>query len=57
MTNKYSAKSIKAVFPFLVQRKNPATGRWINISRQATKGQADIVAVGTAACGHTVRVI
>lgn len=38
-----SARERNAIFPFVVQRKNPKTKRWYNISFQSTEEDAEKV--------------
>jgi hypothetical protein len=46
-----------AIFPFMVQRKNPATGRWLNVSAQPKESDALIVKAGIEGCGFESRVV
>ena len=46
-----------ALFPFMVQRKNPLTGRWLNVSAQHKESVAIFVKEGIEGKGYESRVI
>lgn len=56
MTRPIPAAERNALFPFMVQRRNPTTGRWLNVSAQPSPQTAHVVAEGIKAKGHEARV-
>ena len=51
------ANERNAIFKFIVQRKNPATGRWVNVSVQPTLLDAEFVVVGIVEVGFAARIV
>lgn len=57
MSKQIPASERDAIFPFLVQRKNPVTGRWLNVSSQAREFDAQILKQGIESKGYDSRII
>lgn len=57
MSKQIPAAERNAIFPFMVQRKSPTTGRWLNVSAQPKEADADIVKRGIEAKGFAARVV
>ena len=57
MSKQIPAAERNAIFPFMVQRKNPTTGRWLNVSAQPKETDANIVKCGIEARGFSARIV
>ena len=57
MAKQIPASERNALFLFMVQRKNPQTGRWLNISAQPKESGAQIVKRGIEEKGYESRIV
>ena len=57
MAKQIPASERNALFPFMVQRKNPQTGRWLNVSAQPKEADAQIVKRGIEEKGYEARIV
>jgi len=57
MSKPIPAAERNALFPYMVQRKNPETGRWLNVTSQPTKAAALSVKNSIDDRGHETRII
>lgn len=57
MSKQIPAAERDAIFPFMVQRKNPQTGRWLNVSSQPKESDAQIVKKGIEEKGYEARIV
>lgn len=57
MSKQIPAAERNAIFPFMVQRKNPKTGRWLNVSAQPKESDAQVVKRGIDEKGYETRIV